>query len=177
MSIGEQGHVFGPGQNVSGETGCVPAVCEHGHSFVFDLITIAIGAVKHTRTIKLAEPRTVWRQIPQTSSKQQSPRLKNPFTGKHSKAFRRDFLDPRYARLDDQPTVVRHFIAASGKEFARIDPVVAEKAVHAMRVFIPRTVVMKRECPAKIAREEERRRQARRPRADDDAVVGLILER
>jgi len=63
------------------------------------------------------------------------------------------------------------------EEFARTDPVVAEKAVHAMRVFIPRTVVMKRDCPAKIAREEERRRQARRPRADDDAVVGLILER
>ena len=81
------------------------------------------------------------------------------------------------AGLDNQPAVHRHFIAALGQELVRTDSVVSEKTVHAMRVFISRTVVMKRECPAKIARKEERRRQARRPRADDDAVVGLILDR
>ena len=182
VSIREQSHVPGPGKKVRCETSRVIAMCEHRDSFTFHFITIAIGTVEYARTIKLAEPRTVWRQIPQTRREQQSPRVERLLfssitTNRDPKALSRNLLDRGYTRLDNQPTVSSHFITASGQEFVRTDPVVSEKAVHAVRVFIPRAVVMKRECPVKIARQEERRRQARRPRADDDAVVGLILDR
>lgn len=182
MSIREQNHVVGPGKKVRCKTSRVIVMCEHRDSFIFHFITIAIGTVEYARTIKLAEPWTVWCQIPQTRREQQSSRVERLLfssfiTNRDPKALSRNLLDRGYTRLDNQPTVRRHFITASGQEFVRTDPVVSEKAVHSVRVFIPRAVVMKGECPAKIAGKEERRRQARRPRADDDAVVGLILDR
>src|SRR5689334_14170889 len=115
MLIGEQTYMPGPGQQVRSETGSVFIIREHGHAFVFHFITIAIRTMKHTPTIKLAKPRTVWSEISQTSCEQQSPRLDNPLliTGNHTKVLSRDLLDANHTRLDDQPAMARHFIATS----------------------------------------------------------------
>ena len=48
-----------------------------------------------------------------------------------------------------------HFIAASGQEFVGTNSVVPQKPVHTMRIFITRTVVMKRECATEIASQEK----------------------
>src|ERR1044072_4668035 len=110
MLIGQQSYVFGPGQKVFSKPNRIVPVCEHGHSFVPDFVTIAIRAMKHTRAIKLAEARTTWRQIPQTSSEQQSPRVENSFvvTDEHAKVFGRNCFHGSYARLDDQPRSEEH---------------------------------------------------------------------
>ena len=47
----------------------------------------------------------------------------------------------------------------------------SQKSVDAVRVFIPRAVVMKRERAVQIASEEKRCGQACRPGADNNAVV------
>jgi len=51
--------------------------------------------------------------------------------------------------------VTRHFIATSSQQFVRPDSVMAQEPVHAVRVFIARAVVMKRERAAQITREEK----------------------
>ena len=85
--------------------------------------------------------------------------------------FGRNCFDGSYTRLDDQPAVARHFIATSSQQLARPDPVMSQKSVDAVRVFIPRAVVMKRERAVQIASEEKRCGQACRPGADNNAVV------
>src|SRR4051794_15297764 len=148
---------------------------QDGHAFVSDFITVAIGTMVNARAVKLAKPRTVRSQIAQTRSEQQSSRLESlgfGFTASQDpKALRRDSLYSIYAGLDDQTAVARHFVAAPGEELVRTNSVVPQKAMHAVRIFITRAVVMKCQGSVKIASQEKRGRQACRPCADDDAVV------
>ena len=154
-------------------------MCENRHSLVSHLVTIAVGAVVYGRTIKLPKPRTVGSQIPQTASEQQSPRLKHPLcrfirASEHAKVISRNFFDSIYTSLDNQSAMTCYFVASFGQQSSGRDCVMTQEPMDAMRIFVSRTVVMKRQCSAKVARQKQRRRQSRRPATDHDAVVQVF---
>jgi hypothetical protein len=68
-----------------------------------------------------------------------------------------------------------HFIPTSRQQLRRHDAVMTKEAMHAMRIEIARAAVMKGQHPAAIPRQKKRRRQPRRPRADNYAIVNPLI--
>jgi hypothetical protein len=61
-----------------------------------------------------------------------------------AKVFRRDSFDCIHAGFDNQPAMVRHFVAAFCEQFGGVDSMMSQEAVHAMRILVTRAVVVKR---------------------------------
>src|SRR5215207_6776684 len=120
LAICDERYLVCPRQQTQRKTDSLRAGTKHNESLVSGFVAIAVRTVVDADSIELPEPRTVWCDIPQSCSEQETSRfVRASVLSKSTEVILRNTLNVFHATFQNQSAVIGDLIATARQEFIR----------------------------------------------------------